>query len=182
MQINGINNNNDYSTNFNGRIPKTKLIRKHIDMAIDMAASYKTEEDKTLSKQFFNTLRAMKNDGTDKVLSIRYKYPKIAKNIGDHQYDFDYIVRYGRMKETVHYWSVIDTVVKFGEKLFGKNAKNFNLKELDAAEKAQEWADMIYENNQKTIKLLNAESDIAQKKANAEYKKAFGQLLDKQKK
>ena len=175
MRVQSIQNNN---TNFKGEIPKTEIINRYIDKAVEMAQSSKDSESRKKSLEFFNTLYAMKNDGTYNKLSIKPKYPKVFKTIGISQYNSDYIVQYGDLsKGKVFYMDVINTIIKFGRMLFGDEIGIAKPKEVAAALKSQENADTVYATNEAARELQEQEFNKVQQKASDEYKNAFETLL-----
>ncbi len=162
MQIQRVQSN--YNTDFKGNI-NTPYLKNTIGYAISCAKNH-SAEDKKLCNQFFNTLKLMKNDGTDKNLVMRTEKTGFYENL---------IVEYGDLKDNLSYndfhFFGLKSIVKFGETLFGKKAINANPKELKKASVLQEIA--------------HTSSDIARQNqdiANAEYNNVFKKLLGEENK
>jgi len=175
MQVQSIQNNN---TSFKGEIPKSKIINRYIGQAVEMAESYKGSESRQKSLEFFNTLYSMKNDGTNRKLSIRHKYPKVAKTVGIERYEDSYIIQYGDLKKLeVPYFDVINTIIDFGKMLFGNEIVIAKPTELTAALQSQKTADTAYAIKEAVCKLYEQELNKVQKTASDDYNKAFNALL-----
>ena len=130
MQVQRISGSN---TSFNGFIQDSGRIRQAIDIAVT--------SDKKTAKQFFNTLREIKNDGTNRTLKIESYFSKNRK--------IHTITTYGDKKISGNGLNPLNDVISIGKEVFGEKALNKKTKEPELAKKAyasiQQTLDVFYE-------------------------------------
>jgi len=156
MQVNKIQNN----TTFNGSIRPNPTMREHIKLAIQYASS-DLQCDRQLSQEFFNTLKAVTNDGTKQQLRLDL-IPEGKR--------FHAVAKYGKTRKlfTKLEEDVLYGIVDIGKKIFGKEVIAAKPSELEDAFHHQHLADVS-----KQI----AKND--QSKANIAFANAFRLLLEK---
>ena len=164
-------NNN---TNFTGIIKKSKLLYRQIEHAKDLSSGY-TSKQRQMSLQFFNVLKAIKNDGTNNCLTLKRIYPKHGRYSKWDDYDGVINVKYGNFETQTE--NVIDTLIEWGESLFGTKVINAKPEEMKLALDIQKNADELKEKNYKIFENLSLEELKVQKNAQKECEKAFEDLL-----
>lgn len=168
MQVQKIQKNN---SNFTGKIEKSKLLYRQIEHA-----KYMDGKNRKLSLQFFNVLKAIKNDGTDNCLTMKREYPKRGRYRTWDDYDGIINVKYGNLQTRTE--NVIGTLVAWGEALFGKKVINAKPKELKSALEIQKDADEMNKKIWEVYEKSTKEEFKVRQKAATECKKAFEDLLD----
>ena len=171
MQVQKIPNN---STNFTGTIKKSKLLYRQFEHAKRLSSG--NSRQRKLSLQFFNVLKAIKNDGTNNCLTMKREYPKRGRYSKWDDSDGIVKVKYGNMQTQTRL--VIDTLVAWGETLFGKKVINAKPKEMKTALEIQKSADEMRKKNYEIFNKLSNERLEVEFKANNEFKKTFENLLD----
>ncbi len=159
LKVNKVQNNN-YRTNFKGYIPKSRILKEAIETAVcNVKTSVPEQRNKTI--QFFNTLRLIKNDGSNKKL--------LFTRIED-QYGYDIAISYGKVQDSAFgkfgYNELIDAVIELGNKLFGQEAVNSRPNEIKKALGAQMVADT-----------MTAKASKAKTRANKAFYDAFYSVI-----
>ena len=174
MQVQKIQTN---ETNFTGTIEKSKLLYRQIEHAKNLSvySAYDSKKNK-LSLQFFNVLKAIKNDGTNNCLTMKREYPKRGRYSIWDDYDGIINVKYGNLQTKTE--DVIGTLIAWGEKLFGSKVINRKPKEMKLALQIQKAADEMRKKHYEIFDTLMHEEYKVEKKAENECQKAFEVLID----